>query len=87
MREWPHEWRAGTPGALCPRCGTPTGRPILYGLPGPDVFEAERAGEIDIELGGCMVMGEDPRFRCRTCGLAFGRPPGRPPRSEDAEPA
>ena len=26
-----------------------------------------------VALGGCMVMGEDPAFACRSCGLEWGR--------------
>jgi hypothetical protein len=40
--------------------------PIVYGLvpedPGPGVV-----------LGGCVVGGEDPAWKCRKCGTTFGR--------------
>jgi hypothetical protein len=26
-----------------------------------------------VALGGCLVMGEDPEFACRSCGLQWGR--------------
>ncbi|RAY16705.1 hypothetical protein DPM19_00520 [Actinomadura craniellae] len=54
----------------CPRCGTEP-LPVLYGLPGPEMFEAAERGEIS--LGGCEVYDDAPRWRCRGCGGEFGR--------------
>lgn len=56
----------------CPACGMPGARPIVYGLPSPDLFEDPEG-----ELGGCMITPDDPAFRCRNldCGHAFGRSP------------
>ncbi|GAA3959253.1 hypothetical protein GCM10023085_47050 [Actinomadura viridis] len=46
----------------CPRCGG-AAAPVLYGLPGPEMFEAAERGEI--VLGGCEVGPE--RWWCGTC--------------------
>jgi DNA-directed RNA polymerase subunit RPC12/RpoP len=70
--QWPPEWRRSSPGAQCPNCGARSGRPILWGMPTADVFEAISAGEIDVEIGGCLVTDDDPKYRCSTCGLSFG---------------
>jgi hypothetical protein len=52
----------------CPVCG---GRlvPILYGLPTPEAGAAADRGEI--ELGGCLVTGDDPQLACRGCHERF----------------
>ena len=66
---WPRSWKAGSRSARCPSCGASEGRPIMWGMPGPEVFEALAAGEIDIDLGGCCV--EPQTHRCRSCGTSF----------------
>lgn len=48
-------------GSRCPVCGA-VGRPIVFGLPGPDLFEAAERGEV--LLGGCCVTGDDPTHGC-----------------------
>jgi hypothetical protein len=55
---------------ICPVCGTPDARPIVYGMPSGDLFD-----DLSIVLGGCMVTGDDPAFSCRnaSCGHTFGR--------------
>lgn len=78
MSDWPLEWRTSTPGAMCPSCHTPTGRPILYGLPSPGVFAAQEGGDIDIVLAGCIIWGDDPAYHCRGCGQDFGSREVRP---------
>jgi hypothetical protein len=70
---WPADWRTGSPGRTCPTCGTPTGRPVLRGLPTDDVQRALAHGEIDVVLGGCVVSPHDPTHQCTTCGRRFGR--------------
>lgn len=45
----------------CPRCGA-LGLPIVYGLPGPDLFEAAERGEV--ALGGCELSFDNPLWRC-----------------------
>ena len=53
----------------CPACGAADPVPIVYGLPGLDLFEAAERGEV--VLGGCLVGSESPEFECRGCGLAL----------------
>jgi hypothetical protein len=45
----------------CPVCGEP-GVLIVYGMPGPDLFEAAERGEVLI--GGCVITGDDPTHGC-----------------------
>jgi hypothetical protein len=61
--------RTGAAARICPVCGTPDARPIVYGLPTRDL-----ADDPSIVLGGCMVTDDDPAFRCRnpSCAEAFG---------------
>jgi hypothetical protein len=40
-------------------------RPVIFGLPGPELAERARRGEV--VLGGCMVM-PDVRGACKQCG-------------------
>lgn len=47
--------------ARCPECGRP-GIPIVYGLPGAEVFEAAEEGEVLI--GGCRIAADDPTHGC-----------------------
>lgn len=50
----------------CAACGT-TLVPIVYGYPGPDLFEKEEQGEV--LLGGCVIDDDAPAFGCpNTCG-------------------
>ena len=50
----------------CPRCRSTDARPILYGYPSTEMFEASERG--DIGLGGCIVWDESPDFECGGCG-------------------
>jgi hypothetical protein len=45
----------------CPTCGAP-GVLIIYGMPGPELFEAAERGEVLI--GGCVITGDDPTHGC-----------------------
>lgn len=78
MREqhWPRAWKSGTPGAECPHCGVTAGRPIVWGTPIPAVLASLAAGDIDVELGGCVLSAEPASHRCRACSATF-TPPGR----------
>jgi hypothetical protein len=60
------------PPPKCSACGASDVIPILYGYPGPQMGEQAERGEI--ELGGCCIsgLGDDPAWRCRACGEAFG---------------
>ncbi|MDP5184414.1 hypothetical protein QOZ88_17400 [Blastococcus sp. BMG 814] len=57
-------------GRVCPRCGRENSIPLVYGLPGSDLFEQAESGRV--ALGGCLVMDEQPAFVCRSCDLAWG---------------
>jgi hypothetical protein len=61
--------RTAATARICPVCGTPDARPIVYGLPSGALFD-----DPSIVLGGCMVTDEDPAFRCRnpSCNEGFG---------------
>lgn len=58
--------RARTDSDRCPQCGGRGAVPIVYGFPGPMLFEAERRGEAD--LGGCVIMPTSPDHHCTSCG-------------------
>ncbi len=61
--------RAKTP--PCPRCGSRDVAAIAYGFPDPMMFDAASRGEI--ELGGCIISDDSPRWRCRSCESEWGR--------------
>ncbi|MBQ3476078.1 hypothetical protein IJH26_01030 [Candidatus Saccharibacteria bacterium] len=44
---------------------------IIYGMPGPELFEAEERGEVI--LGGCCVSDDDPKYRCKKCDIDYSR--------------
>ena len=54
----------------CPKCETPTPLEIVYGFPSNEMQVAETEGSI--ALGGCVLQGDDPAYRCRQCGEQFG---------------
>ncbi len=54
----------------CPKCETPNPLEIVYGLPSQEMQLAESEGSI--ALGGCVVEGDDPAYKCRECGETFG---------------
>jgi hypothetical protein len=56
--------------AKCPRCQSSDTIPIVYGMPGPDLFEAEERGEV--LLAGCIVSHVDPTWACTACDNRFG---------------
>lgn len=64
----PTSRRRGRP---CPRCGSRDTIPIVFGYPGPELIAAAQQGEV--VLGGCCITGDDPAWRCRSCGKDFGR--------------
>ena len=54
----------------CPSCGGTEFASILYGYPNfAVVSDRLRSGEL--VLGGCLVTGNDPLWRCRTCKKSF----------------
>ena len=54
----------------CPKCETPNPLEIVYGFPSNEMQIAESEGTI--ALGGCVIQGDDPAYRCRECGEQFG---------------
>ena len=46
---------------ICPVCGSAS-IPIVYGLPGSELFERADRGEVS--LGGCIVWDEQPNAQC-----------------------
>ncbi|OLT30759.1 hypothetical protein BJF79_38230 [Actinomadura sp. CNU-125] len=56
--------------SACPHCGGGAPIPIVYGLPGPDLFEEAERGEV--ALGGCVVWEGRPLWHCSACGHGFG---------------
>ena len=51
----------------CEKCGAPL-IPIVYGYPSGKMFRDAERGKI--ALGGCVVMGNDPRLKCTaSCDL------------------
>ena len=72
MTTWPKSWLTTSPGRACPSCKAKAGRPILRGMPSPEVGQALAKGVIDVALGGCCVSEDDPDYVCRACGVQFG---------------
>ena len=56
----------------CPTCGA-AGVRIVYGMPGPELFEAADRGEVF--LGGCVIGDDDPTYACGS-GHRWGRREG-----------
>lgn len=54
----------------CPSCLSPRVRRIVYGEPSPDLAERARHGEV--VLGGCLLVGNDPKWHCLDCDNRFG---------------
>lgn len=50
---------------ICPKCRSEKVVPIVYGLPGPEMFEAAERGEIS--LGGCELSFDNPVVECLDC--------------------
>lgn len=50
---------------ICPACKKREGVDILYGSPSFEMFEAAERGEI--ELGGCVIDGNQPERKCLSC--------------------
>ena len=56
---------------VCPVCGSAKVAPIFHGRPAFN-DEMERAlAEGKIALGGCEVTGDDPSWKCLSCGALF----------------
>jgi hypothetical protein len=53
----------------CLRCHSDEVVPIIYGVPGPELFEESRAGRV--ALGVSVVWPEAPEWRCAACGYEW----------------
>ncbi len=63
--------RQGRP--ACPFCGYDDQVVrIFYGMPGPELIEESRRGEV--ALGGCCIGPESPAWYCRGCLQSFDAP-------------
>ena len=49
----------------CPNCGEKQLVPIVYGFPSEFTRQLSQKG--GVELGGCIISGDDPSLRCRNC--------------------
>ncbi|NLN86085.1 MAG: hypothetical protein GX133_00495 [Syntrophomonadaceae bacterium] len=56
---------------ICPVCGSKDSIPIVYGYPGMELFEQERAGKV--RLGGCVISEGQPEYSCQKCGYEWNR--------------
>ena len=54
----------------CPKCKSNMIIDIVYGFPSEEL--AEDANNNRVQLGGCCVGEDDPKFKCKSCGNAFG---------------
>jgi hypothetical protein len=52
----------------CGQCGSETILPVVYGLPTAETLARAIRGEV--LLGGCVVFGNEPDWRCASCGAA-----------------
>ena len=57
--------RDDTDRPACPQCGAAAVVPIVYGLPGEELAEACRRGEV--VLGGCCITDDMPEWHCKAC--------------------
>ena len=62
---WSPRGPSGRKATPCPACGSMEVVPVIFGLPGPDLVERARRGEVT--LGGCMPV-PDVDGRCKACG-------------------
>jgi len=55
----------------CPNCQNTNYAKIIYGLIA-DMYEVEEQIEKgQIMLGGCIVTGNDPKWKCNDCGTRW----------------
>src|SRR5215216_7072809 len=53
----------------CPKCGSKNLMEIVYGRPTSEALDAVERGEI--ALGGCVMMPNQPNWKCATCGYEW----------------
>ena len=55
----------------CPNCGEQQLVPIVYGFPSDLTRQLSQKGVV--ELGGCIISGDDPSFRCQSAPRVVAR--------------
>jgi transposase-like protein len=58
---------------VCPKCGAERIAEIMYGLPNfdsPSLHKKLDSGQV--VLGGCVLMGSNPRWHCHDCKHKWG---------------
>lgn len=55
----------------CPNCGKRGLISVVYGLPGAETMK--RAHRREVAIGGCIVNGDDPDYRCGNCAAQVYR--------------
>ena len=50
----------------CPSCQGNEIKEIIYGLPDLESFDFEK-----YEVGGCLVTGEDDKYKCSKCDYSW----------------
>lgn len=55
---------------VCPKCGSDSVVPIVYGLPTYETFQRAKSGEF--ALGGCFLSDDSPAWLCQVCHKRFG---------------
>ena len=58
----------------CPKCKSGYVIDIVYGY--PSTMTETEDSEPEVELGGCVVWGNDPHLICKTCGYRWDRHDG-----------
>jgi hypothetical protein len=54
----------------CPKCGSNRPIPIEYGEPGSEMEKAWEEGRI--QLGGCCIESDSPKWHCKDCKHEWG---------------
>ena len=65
----PHRASATDDRPVCPRCSSDSVAPIVYGYPTAATMASAEAGEV--ELGGCIIGGDEPDWHCRSCDYSW----------------
>jgi len=60
-----HDVPFGESQGKCSECGSMHSVRIMYGLPMGGAMDAARRGKI--QLGGCIIRGDDPWKYCKDC--------------------
>lgn len=60
------ELRLLLPRPCCGRCGAGDVVPVIVGMPSPDEYAREAAGQV--EFAGCIIGEDTPDWACQVCG-------------------